>query len=184
MPFRFASSRAAASRGSSSCRRRRATSPVLEQRRAGSRNACSVASPAGIISQTTRGWSSFERAPRARPVVRRVRCARTSRPRARAAAGARPCWRPSGPRPTIPMLHQARDELAALRADAVEQLVERVGELLDALLLERLGDVVEVDAGQRELVEERPRLVDPLLERRRDRAVVLERLDRLLAASC
>ena len=37
-----------------------------------------------------------------------------------------------------------------------------------------------VDAGRRELLEAAPRLVDALLERERDLAVVLERLDRLL----
>ena len=36
---------------------------------------------------------------------------------------------------------------AALGADALDDLVERVGELLDALCLERLDDVVVVDAG-------------------------------------
>ena len=47
-----------------------------------------------------------------------------------------------------------RGELAALRAYPVEQLLERVGELLDALALERVGDVVVVDADAREVVEE------------------------------
>ena len=72
------------------------------------------------------------------------------------------------------------DQLAALRADPVEQLGERVGELLHALLLEHPRDVVDVDPGRGQLVEEPPRLVESLLERQRDLAVVLERLDRLL----
>src|SRR5207248_3319399 len=72
------------------------------------------------------------------------------------------------------------DELPALRADPLEQLLERIGELLDAFLLERVGDVVVVDPGPGQLVEQASRLVEALVERRRDGAVVLERLDRLL----
>src|SRR5437763_2276252 len=73
-----------------------------------------------------------------------------------------------------------RRELAALRADAVEQLGERVGELLHALLLEDPHDVVVVDTRLGELVEEPTRLVDTLLERQRDFAVILAGPDRFL----
>ena len=55
-----------------------------------------------------------------------------------------------------------RGELRPLRADPVEQLVERVGELLHAFRLERVDDVVVVDAGLRELSEQLLRLVDAL----------------------
>jgi len=40
-----------------------------------------------------------------------------------------------------------RGEVAALGAYPVEKLLERVGELLDALALEGVGDVVDVDTG-------------------------------------
>src|SRR5262249_56452564 len=68
-------------------------------------------------------------------------------------------------------------ELAALGADAVEQLGERVDELLDAFLLQHTNDVVVVDARFGELVEEEPRRVEALLERQRDLTVVLECAD-------
>src|SRR5438445_3388333 len=45
-------------------------------------------------------------------------------------------------------------ELPTLRAHPLEELVERVGELLHALELERLGDVVVVDADRGELLEQ------------------------------
>jgi hypothetical protein len=66
------------------------------------------------------------------------------------------------------------DELAGLGADAVEQLRERLGELVHALALERVRDVVDVDPGLGEAREDGLRLLDPLLERERDLAVVLE----------
>src|SRR5690606_4157318 len=66
------------------------------------------------------------------------------------------------------------------RADAVQQLLERVGESLHALALERLGHVVVVDADVRESLEQRLRLVDAPLERRARSAMVLKREDRLL----
>ena len=71
-------------------------------------------------------------------------------------------------------------ELAALRADAVEELVERVAELLDALLLEHAHDVVVVDAGAAQIVEELACRVDVLRQRLGDDAVILEGPDRLL----
>ena len=52
-----------------------------------------------------------------------------------------------------------------LRLDVGEQLVERLGELLDALALQRLDDVVVVDARRRERVERARRAVDVLVER-------------------
>src|SRR6185312_11722777 len=73
-----------------------------------------------------------------------------------------------------------RDELARLRANAFEELREGVGELLDALPLERLCHVGVVDPRLCEVCEDLLRLVDPLLERERRLAVVLEGLDRLL----
>src|ERR671931_971536 len=79
----------------------------------------------------------------------------------------------------IAMALLGRGELAALRADAVEELREGVGELLDAFLLEDADDVVVVDARFRELLEEPSGLVDPPLQGQRDLAVVLEGLDRL-----
>src|SRR5919202_4716300 len=51
-------------------------------------------------------------------------------------------------------------ELAALRADPVEQLLERIGELLHALLLEGRDDVVVVDARGGEIVQKAARLVN------------------------
>jgi hypothetical protein len=53
------------------------------------------------------------------------------------------------------------DERGALRVDAFEQRRERVRELLDALTLERVGDVVVVDARVRELRSSACGLVDP-----------------------
>src|SRR4051812_24706621 len=50
-------------------------------------------------------------------------------------------------------------ELAPLGADAVEQLLERVGELLHAFELERLRDVVVVDTDALQIVEECVRVV-------------------------
>src|SRR6266851_6578389 len=69
------------------------------------------------------------------------------------------------------------DKLAALGANPVEQLCEGVGELLHALLLEHARDVVDVDAGLGELVEQKPCAVEIPLERQRDLAVVLEGRD-------
>src|SRR6185295_16824703 len=98
-----------------------------------------------------------------------------------------PSWKRtiSGPSPATSaysptLAASGGDELAALRADPVEQVRERVGEFLHALALEGLDHVVVVDAGLRELVEDAVRLVDVALEGRRDLAVVLESLDRLL----
>src|SRR5215510_2462989 len=71
-------------------------------------------------------------------------------------------------------------ELAALGANAVEQLGERVDELLDAFLLQHTNDVVVVDARFGELVEEEPRRVEAFLKRQRDLTVVLEGADRLV----
>src|SRR5688500_9925935 len=74
----------------------------------------------------------------------------------------------------------SRRELRPLRPDPVQQLLEGVGELLHALRLERLDDVVVVDARLGELLEQPPRLVEALRERLpADLAVVLEGLDRL-----
>src|SRR3954462_2998994 len=98
-----------------------------------------------------------------------------------------PSWKStiSGPSPATSaysptLAASGRDELAALRADPVEQLRERVGELLHALAVESLDHVVVVDARLRDLVEDAVRLVDVPLQGRRDLAVVLEGLDRLL----
>ena len=60
------------------------------------------------------------------------------------------------------------------------QLDERVGELLHALLLQRVGHVVVVDAGIAQLVEQALRFVKTALQRLLDPAVILKRLDRLL----
>src|SRR6266545_3924439 len=73
-----------------------------------------------------------------------------------------------------------RDPLPVLRPDALEELLERLRELLDALALERLGDVVVVDACLRDLLEDALRLVDALFERWGHSPVVLEGPDRLL----
>src|SRR3954462_12820145 len=91
----------------------------------------------------------------------------------------------SGPSPATSAYSPTRrasggDELAALGFDAVDQLAERVGELLDALALEDGDHVVVVDAGLGESLEDTARLVDVLLERERDVAVILEGVDRLL----
>ena len=75
-------------------------------------------------------------------------------------------------------------ELIALGGDPFEQLVERIGELLDALALEQVDHVVVVDTGRRERLEGAVRLVKPLLKRRLGLAVILERFDRRPAASC
>ena len=58
-----------------------------------------------------------------------------------------------------------RGQRFALRVDPLLQLVERVDELLHALALERLGHVVVVEPRVAQVVEQLPRLVDPLLER-------------------
>ena len=58
-------------------------------------------------------------------------------------------WRPLG-----------GGELRAGGADAVEQLGEGIGELLDAFALERQRHVVVVDASGRKALEHRVRLVD------------------------
>src|SRR4051794_30852421 len=71
-------------------------------------------------------------------------------------------------------------ELVALGLDVVEQLVEGLGELLHALLLERRDDVVVVDPRLAQVVEDLLGVVDVALERvAPDLAVVLEVLDRL-----
>src|SRR5262249_22344744 len=72
------------------------------------------------------------------------------------------------------------DELAALGHNPLEQLAERVGELLDTLLLECHDDVVVVDTGLGDALEHLPGPVDVLLQRERHLAVVLEGADRLL----
>ena len=59
-------------------------------------------------------------------------------------------------------------------ANPVERLGERVGELLDALALQRVRDVVVVDARLGQLGEELLRLLYAFLERQRHVAVVLE----------
>src|SRR6478735_5967112 len=98
-----------------------------------------------------------------------------------------PSWKRtiSGPSPATSaysptLAASGGDELAPLRADPVQELLERVGELLHPLALEGLDHVVVVDARLRDLVEDAVRLVDVPLEGGRDLAVVLERLDRLL----
>jgi hypothetical protein len=64
------------------------------------------------------------------------------------------------------------------------QLLERVGELLHALRLERRDDVVVVDADLGELVEQGMCLVDALGQRVAHLAVVLEGPHGLRAAWC
>src|SRR3954454_1036480 len=71
-------------------------------------------------------------------------------------------------------------QLVALGLDVVEQLAERLRELLDTLLFQSVDDVVVVDARVAQVVEELARAVDVALERvAGDLAVVLEGLDRL-----
>jgi hypothetical protein len=67
-----------------------------------------------------------------------------------------------------------------LRGDAVENLIDRGDELLNALALERGDDVVVVDADGVELVEQVLRLVEIRLEPKLDPTVVLEGANRLL----
>src|SRR5919109_783430 len=74
----------------------------------------------------------------------------------------------------------SRCQLAPLGADPVEQLLERIGKLLLALLLQRLDDAVVVDAGLGEIVQQPARFVNALRQRLGDSAVILEGLDRLL----
>src|SRR3954454_7985315 len=96
-------------------------------------------------------------------------------------AGARPPGLPRRPPRAAPLAPASgRDELAALGADAVEELAERVRELLHALALEHGHDVVVVHAGFLDLLEHPVRFVHVALERERNLAVVLEGLDRLL----
>ena len=64
------------------------------------------------------------------------------------------------------------DERGPLRVDALAQRAERVGELLDALALERLDDVVVVDARSGKVVEQRAGFVDTLGQGVGDLAVV------------
>src|SRR5712692_6314067 len=71
-------------------------------------------------------------------------------------------------------------ELPTLRAHPLEELVERVGELLHALELERLRDVVVVDADRGELLEQLVRLLDTVQNGvAANLAVILEGDDRL-----
>src|SRR5947209_3403938 len=71
-------------------------------------------------------------------------------------------------------------ELPTLRPHPLEELGERVGELLHALELERLGDVVVVDADFCELVEQLAGLLHALGDGvAAHLAVILERDDRL-----
>src|SRR5207244_9793289 len=71
-------------------------------------------------------------------------------------------------------------QLAPLGADALQQLLERVGELLHALLLQRLDDIVVVDAGVCEIVQELARRVDLFRQGLLNPAVLLECSNRLL----
>ena len=68
--------------------------------------------------------------------------------------------------------------------DALAQRREGSGELLHALLLEGVDDIVVVDSCLLELVEKSPRLVDALGERIRDDAVILEGAQWSRRASC
>src|SRR6202022_2134648 len=74
--------------------------------------------------------------------------------------------------------HSRGNELVALGSDAVDQLLERAGELLHPFALERGYHVVVVDPGLSELLQCATGAVDVPLERRLDAAVILERLDR------
>src|SRR5258706_1449092 len=72
-------------------------------------------------------------------------------------------------------------ELPPLGAHPLEQLLEGVGELLHAFHLERLADVVVVDADRRELLEQLVRFLHTLRDRVASHlSVILEGFDRLL----
>ena len=73
-----------------------------------------------------------------------------------------------------------RGELSLLRANPVERLGERVGELLDALVLERVRDVVVVDARLGQRAKTAWASSTPSVEGHRRAPVVLEGEDRLL----
>src|SRR5207244_9650676 len=83
------------------------------------------------------------------------------------------CSRPSGPVRPCRAAQSCRDRLA-LGLHSLEQLDEGVGELLHALLLERLADVVVIDSGSREVREELVRGLDVLRQGLGGGAVVLE----------
>ena len=81
-------------------------------------------------------------------------------------------------RSTISLLMQP--PASALGLDALDDLLERVRELLDAFRLERLDDVVVVDTHVAKLPDQRARLVEAFEHRvAAHLAVILERLDRL-----
>src|SRR3954452_23534611 len=81
---------------------------------------------------------------------------------------------------SVPSATLGGRQLAALRVDVLDDLAERVRELLHAFRLERVGDVVVVDAGGCELLQEPVRLVDPFEHGvAAHLAVILEGADRL-----
>src|ERR687896_7004 len=88
--------------------------------------------------------ASSPRRDRSRPWGRAPRCDRPAQPALTSSSG---------------------NELAAPGLDALEELPERVGELLDALALEHGRDVVVIDSGGGQVTEDFARFVEPLLER-------------------
>ncbi len=76
-------------------------------------------------------------------------------------------------------LAHAATSRSRLLFDVGEELLEGLGELLDALLLEHRDDVVVVDAGGLQVLEDLAGALDVLLDRVADLGVVLNRLDRL-----
>ena len=135
--------------------RPRRRSPTTLARRARSSGSASLAHPGGLV----------EPAEPARLVL--------ARPDGRVA-------RPDPRDELSPLGRHRRRQLAPLGLDARDQLVERVGELLHALALERRDDVVVVDAGRGELGEQLLGLRDALEHRvAAHLAVVAEGLERL-----
>src|SRR3954470_4848169 len=136
---------------------------------------------APLVNVWTPGWMvalSAGAQARAPPAVANSATRATASVAARL-RGVMPGVLPSPACPYAPALPGGPGELVALGLDVVEQLLEGVGELLDALALERVDHVVVADARLAELLEEAVRAVDVVLEGAVRLAVVLEGLDRL-----
>src|SRR5581483_5177142 len=154
------------------------------------RGTCAGGPPARGSTRPCRGGRRH-RVPRRRPPPRTPRAPRSAPPSAaarRATRATSPRRRPSRRSGRAPRCGRRAlggrwsrgRERAVLRTDAVEELGERVRELLHTLELERLGDVVVVDADLRDLLEQRVRRLDVLLDGvAAHLAVVLERGDGL-----